>query len=75
MVKFFRTVPHAIAYKQLKKLRQVHAMSAVVISSALESNHIVDMGLQSGSRHGPTRMNQSKREILIHYVPIKPLPA
>ena len=26
MIKFFRTVPHALAYKQLTKLRQVHAM-------------------------------------------------
>ena len=44
MIKFSRTVSHALAYKQLTKLRQV--CSAVVISSAFESNHIADMSLQ-----------------------------
>ena len=46
VIKFSRTVPHALlAYKQLTELRQVHAM--FVISSAFESNHIADMSPQS----------------------------
>ena len=47
MVKFSRTVPHALAYKQLTKIVKYMQCSAVVISSAFESNHIADMSLQS----------------------------
>ena len=47
MIKLSRTVPHALAYKQLTKLRQVHEMFAVVIRSAFEWNRIADVSLES----------------------------
>ena len=47
MIKFSRIVLHALAYKQLTKLLQVHVMFCSRHSSAVESNNIADMSLQS----------------------------
>ena len=50
MIKFSRTVPHALAYihtSNSQNFVKYMQCSAVVISSAFESNHIADMSLQS----------------------------
>ena len=65
MIKFFRTVPHAPAYKQLTKLRQVPAMFCC--------RHFQCVQIKPHCRHESTkflttRTDQSKRGILIHYV-------
>ena len=60
MVKFSR-----LAYKQLTKLRQVHAMFCVAISSGFESNHNCR---HESTEFLTTRADQSKHDILVHYV-------
>ena len=47
MIKFSRTVPNALAYKQLTNFVKYVQCFAVVISSAFESNHIADMSLHN----------------------------
>ena len=65
MIKLSRTVSHAMAYKQLTKRRQVHAMFCC--------RHFQCVRIKSHCRHEPTeflttRTDQSKRDILIQYV-------
>ena len=65
MIKLSRTVPHALAYKQLTKLCQVHAMFCC--------RHFGCVRIEPHCRHESTeflttRTDQSKCDILIHYV-------
>ena len=65
MIKFSRTVPNALAYKQLTKLRQVYAMFCC--------RHFYCVLIEPHCRHestefSKTRTDQSKRAILIHHV-------
>ena len=64
MIKVSRTVPHALAYKQLTKLLQVHAMFCC--------RHFQRVRIERHCRHDTTeflttRTDQSKRDILIYY--------
>ena len=54
MIKFSRTVPHAINSQNFVKYMQC---SAVVISGAFESNHIADISLQSFQPRELTNQN------------------
>ena len=61
-----RTITHASNSQNCAKYMKC---SAVVISTAIESNHTADTGLLSWSTEFlTTQTDQSKRDVLIHYV-------